>query len=158
MKYAALASWLMAASLAIADSDYPNPLPPGSVLPSKAKSGQRFVFDLAMGRRGTFAMIEGPRGLAISREGQLQWTPLTEQIGTHEFQVKLAFDKDATELHRYRIEVEKRLPAATAQPNGTTSACQGLNYGGALPKDFEKLPILRQLLPQKKANGSTKSS
>ncbi|MFO0864672.1 MAG: putative Ig domain-containing protein [Gemmataceae bacterium] len=149
MRYAILGMCFALSSLAFAQQEISNPLPPGSTLTVTAKAGQRFAFDLAMGRRGTFTMVKAPTGMTISREGQLQWTPNAEQVGTHEFQVKLAFDKDATELHRYRIAVEKSPEKSVALPKRGATTC-GQNYGGALPKDLDKLPILRQFLPQKK--------
>jgi hypothetical protein len=150
MRYAIFGLCLVVSSIAAAQSEAPNPLPPGSTLPTAAKTGRCFAFDLAMGRRGTFTMVQGPNGLTISREGKLQWMPRPDQVGTHELQIKLAFDKDATELHRYQIIVEKGPEKTAVLPKGASSS-RGANYGGALPKDLDKLPILRQFLPQKKA-------
>jgi len=134
-------------------------LAPGSTLPAKAFVGQPFQFDLAIGRRGTFEIIEGPKGLMLTRPGVLMWRPSTDAVGTHEIKVKLTFDKTATELHRYRIVVEPASVIANTNKGSSPNCNSGSNFGGRVPPafqspepiPFEKLPIIRQFFQKKSA-------
>lgn len=84
-------------------------------LPRYAVQGQ--ALSHSFGGRGTFAMVEGPKGATLSPTGVLTWTPASEQVGVQQFRVTLGVGgKTYTYVARIEIVSPETAKMAHAGP------------------------------------------
>src|SRR5262245_37424899 len=87
--------------------------------PVKAEVGKEFAYDLAKDHgKAKYTQHSGPKGLTVSSEGEIKWTPTEADIGKH----NLIFFNDADKkinISRYKIEV---VPPGGAKAAGKTAA------------------------------------
>ncbi|MGH7170044.1 MAG: putative Ig domain-containing protein, partial [Gemmataceae bacterium] len=64
-------------------------------LPRKAEAGKPFKYQLSrpMEKVRSYTLHNGPKGLKMSKEGLIQWTPEPGQVGSHKLLVGVVTDK-----------------------------------------------------------------
>lgn len=104
--------------------DEPKPPPPpapqndppvknGDELPRKAAIGREFVYQLTTDKgKATYNQVSGPKGLTISGDGLVRWTPEAGMDGVYEILVQV----NGRDLQRYKIVVEDPAAAALKDP------------------------------------------